>query len=93
MIYSFKSKPLKKFWEDSDTKLLPSEHVERISDILDALDQSTVPEDMNIPGYNFHSLSGKSQGRYSVKVSSNYRVTFAFDDDGDAIKVDYEDYH
>lgn len=92
MIYSFKSKALKKFWEESEVKLLPSENIDRIDGILDALDQALVPEDMNIPGYNFHSLSGKSKGRYSVKVSSNYRITFAFED-GDAIKVDYEDYH
>lgn len=92
MILSFKSKALKKFWENSETKLLPTDHIERIEIILDTLDHALVPEDMNIPGYYFHSLKGKCKDRYSVKVSNNYRITFAFED-GDAIKIDYEDYH
>lgn len=32
------------------------------------------------------------RGRYAVTVSGNWRVTFAFRG-GEAVDVDYEDYH
>jgi proteic killer suppression protein len=47
---------------------------------------------MGLPGLALHSLKGKSQGRWAVKVSGNWRLTFAFDGH-DAVDVDYEDYH
>ena len=46
---------------------------------------------MNLPGWRFHSLRQK---RWSVWVDQNWRLTFAWSNDGpDAIEVDYEDYH
>lgn len=92
MIASFKSKSLKRFWTKSETRHLPADHLDKISEILDLLDAAAEPEDLNIPGLSFHSLGGKAKGRYAVKVSANYRITFAFDS-GDAEKIDYEDYH
>jgi proteic killer suppression protein len=47
---------------------------------------------MNLPGYRFHSLSGKEKGAWSVWVTGNWRVTFQFDGP-DAVAVDYRDYH
>jgi len=32
------------------------------------------------------------KGRYAVAVIRNWRITFAWDD-GDAVQVDFEDYH
>jgi proteic killer suppression protein len=49
------------------------------------------PGDMDVPGYVFHPLQGRSN-RYSVRVTGNWRITFGFDGD-DAIDVDLEDYH
>ncbi len=46
---------------------------------------------MNLPGYHFHGLQGTPQ-RWSVRVTANYRITFAWDAPG-AIDVDLEDYH
>ena len=60
--------------------------------ILDRLDASIRPGDLDLPGLRFHSLSGKSKGRYSVWVSGNWRITFGWDKE-DAIQVDFEDYH
>lgn len=59
--------------------------------ILDALDAATRPEDMNIPGWNFHGLRGKPK-RWSVHVNGPWCITFAFED-GDALRVDLENYH
>jgi proteic killer suppression protein len=46
---------------------------------------------MNLAGYRFHRLRGSSQ-RWSVRVSGNYRVTFAWSGEN-AEDVDFEDYH
>jgi proteic killer suppression protein len=39
-----------------------------------------------------HPLKGDLAGHWSVAVSGNWRLTFAFDGD-DAVLVDYRDYH
>lgn len=60
--------------------------------MLDRLDASVGPNDMNIPGYKFHALKGSRKGHYAVSVSGNWRLTFAFDGQ-DAVNVNLEDYH
>lgn len=60
--------------------------------LLDRLDTAVKPEDMNIPGFRFHSLTGNRKGSYSVTVTGNWRITFRFDGE-DAIDLNLEDYH
>jgi toxin HigB-1 len=60
--------------------------------MLDRLDAVARPEDMNIPGYKFHPLTGDRKGSYAVTVTGNWRITFRFDGE-DAIDVNLEDYH
>ena len=71
---------------------LPASQVERIRDILSALDAAAVKEDMNYPGSGFHELKGDLKGFYSVKVTGNYRVIFRFES-GNIYDVNYLDYH
>ena len=92
MIRSFRSRALKRFWERNDSRRLPPVDVDRIAMILDALDSATMPEDMDLPGLNFHALGGEMKERYAVTVRANWRITFTWED-GDAIAVDYEDHH
>ena len=47
---------------------------------------------MNLPGWRLHGLEGDLSGHYSVTVNGNWRMTFCFED-GDAVLVDYQDYH
>ena len=47
---------------------------------------------MNLPGLGLHPLDGKLKGRWSVTISGNWRVAFAFFGK-DAVDVDYEDCH
>jgi toxin HigB-1 len=47
---------------------------------------------MNVPGWRLHALDGDLAGHYSITVSGNWRMTFMFEN-GDAILVDYQDYH
>jgi proteic killer suppression protein len=92
MILSFRSRALQRFWERNDVTRLPPDRVSRISMILDRLDASIRPSDMNLPGLGFHALSGDKKGRYAVSVSANWRITFAWQEE-DAVQVDFEDYH
>jgi proteic killer suppression protein len=64
---------------------------ERILRRLDRLDVAAKPEDMNLPGFDFHKLRGKPV-RYTVHVNGPWAVTFEFED-GDALRVDFEQYH
>lgn len=92
MIRSFRNKALKRFWERSEASKLPQDRVARIAMILDRLDASVKPDDLNLPGLQFHQLAGRSKGRYAVSVSGNWRITFAWDGEI-ATDVDFEDYH
>ena len=92
MIKSFKHKGLEKFYYSNDRSRIKQEHAARLARILDRLDASIRPQDMNLPGYKLHELLGKKKGRWTVRVSGNWRVTFRFDGP-DAVLVDYKDYH
>ena len=71
---------------------IPPEHRARLERMLDRLDASSRPEDMDLPGWRLHRLQGDRQRRWAVSVSGNWRLTFAFDGE-DAVDVDLEDYH
>ncbi len=92
MIKSFKHKGLEQFFINGNKKGILPEHSKKIERILDRLDASIRPNDMNLPGYNFHPLIGKDKGRWSVWINGNWRITFEFEGEN-AIKVNYEDYH
>ena len=92
MIKSFRHKGLAAFYYDGDHSGVNTQHAARLGRILDRLDASIGPEDMNLPGFKLHELKGREKGTLSVWVSGNWRVTFRFDGN-DAIVVDYHDYH
>ncbi len=94
MIKSFRSKKLERYWLKGDARGLPTDHMKRLNLRLSALDSATRPEQMNVPGWNFHTLGGDMRDRYAVRVTGNWRLTFAWSASGpDAVDVDYEDYH
>ena len=47
---------------------------------------------MAAPGWKLHPLKNRLAGHWSVWVDSHWRMTFAFAN-GDAVLVDYRDYH
>jgi len=57
---------------------------------LAALDTAREIRDMDIPGFRLHPLRGEEDGRWSIWVHGNWRVTFEFRE-GDAFVLDYED--
>ena len=91
MIKSFTNKQLKALWETGKSKIDARMHP-RILRRLDVLDAATAPEDMNLPGFDFHGLQGHNPTRYTVHVNGPRCITFEFHD-GDACVVDYEQYH
>ncbi|MDP1718559.1 MAG: type II toxin-antitoxin system RelE/ParE family toxin [Burkholderiales bacterium] len=92
MIRSFRHKGLERHFSKSDRSGINNKQAARILRLLDRLDASAKPEDMNLPGYRFHGLKGDRKGTYAVSVSGNWRITFRFGD-GDAFDVNLEDYH
>lgn len=62
MIKSFKHRGLEKFFHDNDRSRINPEHVSKLARILDRLDASVRPGDMNLPGYKLHKLSGVKKG-------------------------------
>ena len=61
MIKSFEHKGLKDFYETGSKKGIQPEHASKLGRILDRLDASVCPEDMNLPGYRLHKLQGKKK--------------------------------
>ncbi|WP_109022133.1 type II toxin-antitoxin system RelE/ParE family toxin [Leptospira kobayashii] len=92
MIKSFLHKGLEDFFNTGSKKGIRPDHSSKLARILDRLDASLKPEDMDLPGYKLHPLKGDKKKRWSVSVNGNWRVTFLFVGK-DAILVDYEDYH
>jgi proteic killer suppression protein len=92
MIRSIRHKGLKRFYEDADPRGVMAEHVVKLRDILVRLDAARTVEDMGLPGFRLHPLKGGVKGYWAVTVRANWRVVFRFED-GDALDVDYVDYH
>ncbi len=92
MIRSFRHRGLKAFYDGRTARRVAPEHVEKLGDILAALDRCHGPDGMDVPGFRLHLLKGDLKGHYAVSLSGNWRVTFRFDD-GHAVDVDYTDYH
>lgn len=92
MIESFRHKELKKFYEEDDSRKLPPEMVERIRDILTALDAALAVEELNRPSFRLHPLKGALKGSWTVTVLANWRIIFRFSN-GAVSDVDFIDYH
>ena len=92
MIRSFRHKGLEVFFVTGSKRGILPEHAEKIARILDRLDASISPSDMNLPGYRLHELKGQDTGTWSVTVNANWRITFEFKGQN-AFLVDYRDYH
>lgn len=91
MIGSFRNRALKALWEKGDAAKIAAGLRPRIVRRLDALNAALSPEDVNLPGFDFHKLRGKPV-RYSVHVNGPWCITFGWDGE-DAVGIDLENYH
>lgn len=92
MLKSFRSKALADLWSTGRSSKIDKRLHSRIMRRLDALEAAARPEDMNVPGFDFHGLRGFDPTRYTVHVNGPWCITFAFDG-ADVIQVDLENYH
>jgi proteic killer suppression protein len=79
-------------WSKGRTKAIDARMHRRVLLRLDRLDVAAKPEEMNLPGFNFHALKGFAPTRYTVHVNGPWCLTFDFEA-GDAWRVDFEQYH
>jgi toxin HigB-1 len=92
MIRSFRHKGLAELWSSGRTRKIDSKIQRRILVRLDRLNVALKPEDMNLPGFDFHALKGFTPIRYTVHVNGPWCITFEFEKT-DAWRVDLEQYH
>ncbi len=92
MIRTFRSKALAELWGKGRSARIDARMHKRILIRLDRLDVAATPEEMNLPGFDFHALQGHRPTRYTVHVNGPWCITFSFED-GDAFQVDFEQYH
>lgn len=92
MIGTFRHKGLEQFFKTGSKAGIQAKHAKRLLVQLTYLNVVLTPEEMNVSGWDWHPLKGNMAGRFAVSVSGNWRLTFSFED-GDALLIDYEDYH
>ena len=92
VVLSFKHRGLHRFFETKSAAGIPAAQSKRIAAMLAQLQEAEQPSDMNFPGWKLHPLKGFKPVRWSVWVSGNVRLTFAFDG-RHVVDVDLEDYH
>jgi proteic killer suppression protein len=92
MIRTFRHKGLQAFAKTGSKAGIQPAHARKLRMLLSALDVASSPADLNAPGYGLHPLHGNLEGHWAVRITGNWRLTFAFDGE-DAILVDYQDYH
>jgi proteic killer suppression protein len=92
MIKSFLHKGLKAFFESGSKAGIQPHHEGKLGRQLARLDLAKAPEDMNLPGWKLHPLTGPLAGHHAVTVNGNWRLTFRFEGE-DAVLVNYQDYH
>jgi proteic killer suppression protein len=91
MIRGFKHKGLAELFEHGHSLKVRQDIKSRSLRLLDAIDQAESLKELNVPGFNFHGLHGMPK-RYSIHINGPWYITFEWED-GDALKIDLEQYH
>jgi proteic killer suppression protein len=91
VIKSFRHNGIERFFKHGSKAGIQPKHAEKLRRQLFALDNSKQADDMNAPGWRLNPLRGDLAGHWSIDVSGNWQLTFAFDGE-DAILVDYQYY-
>lgn len=92
MIISFRHKGLEKFFKTGSAGGIQAAHKKKLRMRLALLHSAQSLDDVDIPGWRLHALTGRQKGRWAISVSGNWRLTF--ENDGEQFSVlDYEDYH
>jgi proteic killer suppression protein len=91
MIRSFRHRGLARLWNKGDARGVRADLLDRVRLRLTALDAAQDLQELSIPGWGLHPLQGKPE-RFAISVNGPWRITFEWED-GDALRVDLEQYH
>ena len=92
MIVSFKHKGLENYFSTGNSKGIQQKHKKRLRIMLGVLDTAMVVDDIDLPGFRLHQLSGQRKDIWSITVNGNWRLTFKYEN-GNVHILNYEDYH
>ena len=92
MIISFKHKGLERFFYEDDHRGIRPLHATKLRLRLTLLNQAQSPQDLLVPGWRLHSLTGNLNGFWSIQVDANWRLIFRFVG-ADVELMNYVDYH
>jgi proteic killer suppression protein len=92
MIQSFRHKGLADLYYKGKAAKVRPDLQERVLRRLDALNAARDLAELNAPGFDFHPLKGHKPTRFSLHVNGPWCITFEWSD-GDALRVDLEQYH
>ena len=94
MIDGFRHKGLKTLYETGKAKGIRPDQTRRIETVLAIMDDARDLEALSRPSLRLHELKGERAGTWSVSVSAQWRITFAFDAERGAFQlIDLEQYH
>jgi toxin HigB-1 len=91
VIRSFRHAGLRELFEKGESSRVRPDLRRRALVRLKVLDEADAVSDLHVPGFAFHRLRGHPV-RYSMHVNGPWCVTFEWQD-GDAVRVDLEQYH
>lgn len=93
MIRNFKDKETEKIFQRQRSPKLPSDIQQVALRKLRMLNRAETLQDLKVPPANrLERLSGNRKGQYSIRVNSQWRICFKWEE-GDAIDVEIVDYH
>ena len=92
MIRSFRHRGLKELFENGKSAKVQPELHSRCIRRLDAIDKAANLAELDFPGFKLHPLKCQQAHRHAISVNGPWRITFEWVD-GDAYRVDFEQYH
>jgi len=92
MIQSFRHKGLADLYYTGKSAKVRADLRARALRRLDVLNAAREVEGLRVPGFDFHPLKGFKPTRYSLHVNGPWCITFEWAD-GEALRVDLEQYH
>jgi len=95
MIKTFRDSWLRNFYlEDKASKKIPANIQDRLFRKLQLMDDATCSLDLRSPPSNhFEKLTGHLSGKYSIRVNSQWRLIFIWDEEHGEASSLYLDNH
>jgi proteic killer suppression protein len=93
MIRSFADRETERIWIGLRSRRLPAEIQQKALVKLSMLNRAQTLDDLRVPpGNRLEALRGDRQGSHSIRINSQWRICFRWQDGG-ASNVEIVDYH